>query len=498
VTKLDFMSTATPTLRSFIAGEWRDAGAPAADRNPAHPAEVVAEVRLADASVAREAVQAAANAVAGWRKTPTPARGEILRKAADVLEHRSGEVGRDFAREEGKTLAEAIAETKRAVAILRYYAGQTLEPEGDVFPSATGVTLLYSRREPLGVVAVITPWNFPIAIPAWKIAPALAYGNTVVWKPAELTPYTSVHLVEAFADAGLPPGVLNLVLGRGSEVGDAIVESELVHAVTFTGSNAVGRAIQAKATARGVKVQLELGGKNPAIVLADADMEQAAEQVARGAFLSAGQKCTATSRVIVEEKAVDDFTERLASRARSWKVGDPLDADTRVGPVVSEPAMRSILDYLESGRADGGRFITGGGRLDGSDGYFIEPTVIAGLGEASRVVREEIFGPVAALLVAPDFETAIRLANDTPYGLSASLFTRDLERALSFAREIQAGMVKINQESAGVEYQAPFGGYKASSSGTREQGKVARDFFTQWKTVYIDPPPPLPGPGGTA
>jgi aldehyde dehydrogenase (NAD+) len=354
------------------------------------------------------------------------------------------------------------------------------------------VTLLYARREPLGAIAVITPWNFPIAIPAWKIAPALAYGNTIVWKPAELTPLTSVHLVEALAEAGLPAGVLNLVLGRGSEVGDAIVESDRIHAVSFTGSNPVGRAIQAKATGKGSKVQLELGGKNPAIVLADADMEQAAEQVARGAFLSAGQKCTATSRVIVEERALDEFTERLVARAKGWKVGDPLASDTKVGPVVSEDALRSILGYLESGRADGGRFVAGGGRLDGDDGYFIQPTVIEGLGEDSRVVREEIFGPVAALLPAADFEAAIRLANDTPYGLSASLFTRDLERAMTFAREIQAGMVKVNQESAGVEYQAPFGGYKASSSGSREQGKVARDFFTQWKTVYIDPPPAQP------
>jgi aldehyde dehydrogenase (NAD+) len=283
-------TTSSPrTVSSFIAGEWRDGGTAAADRNPARPSEVVAEMRLADARLAGEAVDAAAGAFARWRATPAPARGEILRKAADVLERRVDEIGRDFAREEGKTLAEAVGETRRAVAIFRYYAGQTLEPDGEVYPSTTGVTLLYARREPLGAIAVITPWNFPIAIPAWKIAPALAYGNTIVWKPAELTPLTSVHLVEALAEAGLPAGVLNLVLGRGSEVGDAIVESDRIHAVSFTGSNPVGRAIQAKATGKGSKVQLELGGKNPAIVLADADMEQAAEQVARGAFLSAGQ-----------------------------------------------------------------------------------------------------------------------------------------------------------------------------------------------------------------
>src|SRR5215471_4616116 len=478
-----------PIARSFVAGEWRD-GAPAPDLNPARPSEVVAETRLADAALAAEAVQAARAAFPGWRAMPPPARGEILRRSAGVLERRAEDVGREFAREEGKTLAEAVGEVRRAVAILRYYAGQTLEPDGETYPSASPSMLLYARREPLGVVLAITPWNFPIAIPAWKIAPALAYGNTVVWKPAELTPLTSVRLLESLREGGLPDGVLNLVLGRGSEVGDALTGHPEVDAITFTGSNPVGRALQRKATERGVKVQLELGGKNPAVVLADADLDLATLHVARGAFLSAGQKCTATSRVIVDRSVMDTFAERLAAVAREWKLGDPLDPETRVGPVVSRAALDSIVSYLDRGRADGGRFLAGGGRAERlGDGYYVEPTVVEGLDAASPLVREEIFGPVAALLPADGFGDALAQANDTVYGLSASLFTRDLGAALRFAQEVRAGVVKVNQESAGLEFQVPFGGMKESSSGSREQGKVARDFFTQWKTVYLDRPP---------
>jgi alpha-ketoglutaric semialdehyde dehydrogenase len=481
--------TEVPVLRSLAGGDWLD-GRPALDLNPARPSEIVAEVRQADAAVAVQAVQAARAAFPAWRATPPPARGEVLRRAADVLEARAGEIGREFAREEGKTLAEAVGETRRAVAILRYFAGQTLEPDGETYPSASPLTLLYARREPVGVVLAITPWNFPIAIPAWKIAPALAYGNTVVWKPAELTPLTSVRFLEALREAGLPDGVLNLVLGRGSVVGDALVEHPDVDAVTFTGSNTVGREIQRRAVERGAKVQLEMGGKNPAVVLADADLDLATLQVARGAFLSAGQKCTATSRVIVERAIFEPFAERLATVARTWKLGDPLDPETQVGPVVSQSALATILGYLERGRSDGGRFLAGGGRAERlGDGYFVEPTVVEGLGPASALVREEIFGPVAALLPADDLDDALAQANDTVYGLSASLFTRDLGAALRFAQEIRAGVVKINQESAGLELQVPFGGMKASSSGSREQGKVARDFFTQWKTVYLDRPP---------
>jgi acyl-CoA reductase-like NAD-dependent aldehyde dehydrogenase len=477
----------TAELRSYIDGTWRDGVRLSDDLNPAHPQEILARVSLADAALAGEALRAARAAFPAWRATPAPMRGEILRRAADLLEQRAEAVGRDLTREEGKTLAEGIGETRRAVSILRYYAAQTLEPDGETYPSSSRLTFLYARREPLGVVSVITPWNFPIAIPAWKIAPALAYGNTVVWKPAELVPLTAVHFLQALLDAGLPAGVLNLVLGKGSEVGDVLVTHEAVDAITFTGSNAVGRALQFRASEHGKKLQLEMGGKNPAVVLADANLDLAVEQVARGAFLSAGQKCTATSRVIVEQPILGEFQERLAALAQSWKLGDPLEADTKVGPLVSQEQLATVRGYLQLGRAEGGRFVAGGECVTvAGEGYYVQPTVVTDLAAQSRVAREEIFGPVAALLPAASFEEAVALANATPFGLSASLFTTNLSLALRFASEIQAGVVKINQESAGLEFQVPFGGMKESSSGSREQGKAAREFFTQWKTVYID------------
>ncbi|MGI8690024.1 MAG: aldehyde dehydrogenase family protein [Thermomicrobiales bacterium] len=477
-------------LQSYIGGDWRRGVRTGQDSSPANPGEVVAEVSMGDAALAATAVEAARDAFPAWRAIPAPARGEILRKAAELLDQRAEAVGRDLTREEGKTLAEGIGETRRAVQILRYFAGQTLEPDGETYPSNSPITFLYARREPVGVVAAITPWNFPIAIPAWKIAPALAYGNTVVWKPAEIVPLTAVHFLQALVDAGLPKGVLNLVLGKGSEVGNVLTTHAAVDAITFTGSNPVGRALQAEAIQHGKKVQLELGGKNPAVVLADANLDHAAEHVARGAFLSAGQKCTATSRVIVEQSVLGDFQDRLVALIESWKLGDPLDAATRVGPVVSQDQMETVTGYLDVGAKEGGRVLTGGKRATNlGDGYYIQPTVITDLRQDSRVAREEIFGPVAAIIPARSYDEAVTLANDTPFGLTSSLFTTDLSRALRFANDIRTGVVKINQESAGLEYQVPFGGMKESSSGSREQGKAAREFFTQWKTVYLDPSP---------
>jgi aldehyde dehydrogenase (NAD+) len=472
-------------LASVVDGKRRAGAERARDLNPARPSEVLAETLLADAAIASEAAEAARAAFEAWRASSPVERADVLRRAGDCLERDAEEIGRGLTREEGKTLAEAIGETRRAAAIFRYYAGQVFEPDGDVYPSTNPATLLYSRREPLGVVVAITPWNFPLAIPAWKLAPALAFGNTVVWKPAELVPLTSLRLFDALAEAGLPAGVLDLVLGRGSEVGSTLVTHRNVAAVTFTGSNEVGRNVQLEAMREGKKAQLELGGKNPAIVLADADLELAAEQVARGAFLSAGQKCTATSRVIVERSVHDEFAERLAELARTWRVGDPLDEETKIGPLVSESQLETVLGYLDVARGEGAHVHAGGGRRDG--GYFVEPTVLSGLSDESSVVRDEIFGPVAALLPADGYDEAVALANDTPFGLTAALFTRDLGTALRFTREIRAGVVKVNQETAGLEFHVPFGGMKESSSGSREQGKVARDFFTEWKTVYIDP-----------
>ncbi|HXY86620.1 MAG TPA: aldehyde dehydrogenase family protein [Gaiellaceae bacterium] len=477
-------------LASIVGGHRREGDESVVDLNPASPDEHLATTRLAGPEIVSEAIDAAADAFPEWRDTPSPDRGSVLRRAADLLEEREQQIARDLASEEGKTLGEALGETRRAAAIFRYYSGQTLEPDGETYPSHSPQTFLFTRREPLGVVAAITPWNFPIAIPAWKIAPAIAFGNSVVWKPAEIVPLTSTHLAAALHDASLPAAVLNLVLGRGSIVGDGLVAHERVDALSFTGSNAVGRAIQLKATAAGKKVQLELGGKNPAVVLADADLELAAEHVARGAFLSAGQKCTATSRVIVEQAVFDEFSERLAAIAKSWPVGDPLDEDTKVGPLSCEPQLETVSAYLRRAESENARILAGGNTLidDGRRGYFVELTVLTDLPPTSAVVREEIFGPVAALLPASSYDQAVHLANDTPFGLTAALFTRDLGKALRFSRDARAGVVKINQESAGLEYQVPFGGMRESSSGTREQGKVARDFFTQWKTIYLDAP----------
>ena len=476
------------TVQSFVQGKWCPGETEIADINPAQPTAPVAQLSLANRRVAEQAVEAAALAAASWRNTPAPARGEILRKAAELLQQRTPGVARDLAMEEGKTLAEAAGETGRAVALLRYFAAQTLEPDGETYPSHSPRTFLYAVREPVGVVAAITPWNFPIAIPTWKIAPALAFGNTVVWKPAEIVPLTATHLMQALIDAGLPAGVLNLVLGRGSDVGETITTHPEVDAITFTGSNKVGRAIQTKAVALGKKVQLELGGKNPAVVLADADLDVAADQVARGAFLSAGQKCTATSRVIVDQKIWNSFREKLVDKTRQMTLGDPLDSKTKVGPVSSEQQFTTVRQYLEIAKKENAKFLTG--ELPNADGngggFYIPPVVLEGLSPQSVLVREEVFGPVAALLPAQSPDEALQLANDTPFGLSASVFTNDLNRAMRFVRGLRAGVVKVNQETAGLEFQVPFGGMGDSSSGSREQGKVARDFFTQWKTIYID------------
>jgi alpha-ketoglutaric semialdehyde dehydrogenase len=480
-------SRSGPRLASYVGGVWRHGPTEMARGNPADPAEVVATASLADLALAASAVEAARTALAEWRETSAIARGEILRGAASLVDQRADDIGRDLTREEGKTLAEAVRETKLAAKILRYYAAQTLEPDGETYPSQQPDVLLYARRGPVGVVSVITPWNFPVSIPAWKIAPALAFGNTVVWKPAELVPLTATHLLRALVDAGLPRGVLNLVLGRGSQIGDVLTTHPEVGAVTFTGSTAVGRGIQARAAAAGKKVQLELGGKNPAVVLADARLDAAAEQISLSAFGGTGQKCTATSRVIVERAVVGDFLELLGERAASWRPGDPLDPETTVGPLVSAEALETVLGHLDAARRDGARTVVGGARPGGalSPGYFLSPAVVVDAAPAHAIAREEIFGPVAVVLAADSYAEAVALANDTPYGLSASLFTSDLGRALRFASDSDSGIVKVNQGTSGMEYHVPFGGVKDSSHGPREQGKAAREFFTESKTVYL-------------
>jgi acyl-CoA reductase-like NAD-dependent aldehyde dehydrogenase len=475
-------------LRSHIAGAWEAGLEVVRDENPAHPAQTVADVSLAGAELADRAITTAADAWPSWAATPGPDRAWILRRAARIVSDRRMVIGTALAMEEGKTLGEAVGETDRAAAILEYFAGQALEPDGETYPSHAANTLLFARRVPIGVVLAVTPWNFPIAIPAWKIAPALAFGNTVVWKPAEITPLTAVHFMAAFEEAGLPPGVLNLVLGRSRDVGSVLTAHRQLDAITFTGSNEVGRAIQRSAIAAGKRVQLELGGKNPAVVLGDADLAVAAELVARGAFLSAGQKCTATSRVIVERSVVDEFRDRLVALAEAWPVGDPLVASTKVGPLASSAQFDRVRDLVGAAVRGGARVLAGGvGPIPGEDGYFFRPTVLDDVGSRDDVAQTEVFGPIAAILPVADATEAIALANDTPFGLVASLFTTNLAEALRFARECRAGLVKVNQETAGIEYQAPFGGTKDSSSGSREQGKAAREFMTEWKTIAFSP-----------
>jgi aldehyde dehydrogenase (NAD+) len=478
---------------NLIGGQWTPAAAGTTnpDRNPARSEEVVATFPSGGREDATRAAEAAAKAYPGWARTPMPKRSEILLKAAALLEQKLDEVAEGLTREEGKTLAESKGETARGVSLLRYYAGEALQPTGEVFGSAVNTTLLFAERVPLGPVALITPWNFPVAIPTWKVAPALAFGNTVVLKPAELTPLTAWHLADVLHRAGLPPGVLNLVIGRGSQIGPALAESPHIKAISFTGSNTVGAGLAAKCAERGIKYQLEMGGKNPVIVLNDADLDKAVELTIAGAMLSTGQKCTATSRVIVHRDVLGDFRDRLVARASGLKVGDGMKPETYMGPLVSADAEKTVLDYIEVGKREGARLLTGGAKLKGGDydrGFFVSPAVFDGVRSEMRIAQEEIFGPVVAVLEAKDFDEALALANDTRFGLSASVVTRDLGLALRFVREIEVGIVHVNSQTAGAEPQVPFGGFKGSSSGTREQGKSAREFFTQTRTVYLDPP----------
>lgn len=487
-------TTAAETFGNFIRGEWRPAasGDLFENRNPADTDDLIGQFAASNAADVDAAVGAAADAAESWRCTSPIARANILHKAAEILASRTETVGRELTREEGKTLKEGIGETGRAVQILRYFAGEAAQPSGEHYPSMNPLTLLYTMREPLGVVAIVTPWNFPIAIPAWKIAPALAFGNTVVFKPASFTPLCAVRLTEALAEAGLPPGVLNLVTGAASAVGDPLVRDERVVGISFTGSNSVGQELRRVAAERGAKLQLELGGKNPAIVLADADVEHALGQVVAGAMMSTGQKCTATSRAIVDRALADRFTEQLAARITALKVGNPLQPETQIGPLISDEAAERVAGEIEAARQAGTTLVAGGGRLsdDGRGrGHFVAPALFADVDPNSKLGQEELFGPVLGVIPVDGLDEAITIANQVRYGLSASIFTRDLGRALAFVQGIQAGIVHVNSETAGAEPHVPFGGMKGSSSYSREQGKAAREFFTQTKTVYIDPPP---------
>lgn len=459
-------------------------------RNPADVREVVAEYPQGGREDARAAVVAAAEAFPAWAGLTPVARGRILSKASQILESRKPELAELLTREEGKTLVEATGEVQRAVDIFRFFGGLSYTLGGQTLPHDLPGNLLLTRREPLGVVALITPWNFPVAIPAWKAAPALVSGNTVVLKPASAAPALSFEIGRALADAGLPPGVFNVVVGAGRPFGEEIASNPAVAALSFTGSHAVGSQLYTALAPRRTRCQLEMGSKNPTLVLADADLDLAARLVAIAGFGLTGQACTATSRVIVERPVAEAFTERLLALARSWKVGPGLAPGVQMGPAVNEAELLGNLDAIEVARSEGATLAWGGGRLSDGDlahGFFMEPAVLTGVTPGMRIAREEVFGPVVGVIAVDSFDEALAVANGVDYGLSASVVTRDFRRAMQFAERIEAGVVKVNQISTGLALQAPFGGVKNSSTDTfREQGAGAVDFYTRTRTVYLD------------
>jgi aldehyde dehydrogenase (NAD+) len=468
----------------FIGGTWTTADTTYERFDPASLKRLTGTFAAASPDQVRAAYDAAAAAQPAWAATTAPARADILRRAADLLEARVDEAAERLTSDMGKALRDARGEVLRSVAILRYYSGELLQPSGETYPSADPATMLLTVEEPLGVVCAITPWNFPFAIPTWKLAPALGFGNTVVWKPAEAASGSAVLLTETLAAAGLPDGVLNLVTGKGRELSAHLTGDARLTALTFTGSGGVGTRLRQAVADRNVKVQLELGGKNPSVVLADADLDDAAVQVVRGAMLATGQRCTATSRVYVERSVAPRLRELLRARVQDLVVGDPFDEGTDVGPLASVEQRDTVAGYLQLARDEQAEVIVGG-TIDSDGSCFIAPTVLAGVRPDSALVREEIFGPVLVVEEVDDFEAAVAAANDTEFGLASALFTRDLGKAMSWVRRTQSGLVHVNRETAGVEPHVPFGGLKGSSSMAREQGKAARQFFTTTKTVYL-------------
>ncbi|WP_020661125.1 aldehyde dehydrogenase family protein [Amycolatopsis benzoatilytica] len=471
----------TTTVQHLVGGEWT--GDPVRERhNPARPGEVAVRAPAGDKSTVDAALSAAEHARRAWAATPAPARGAILLDAADLLRSRHETVAADLVREEGKTLAEARGEVRRAIDVLRYFGSHGWQRTGGVFPSGTPGTSVFTRPEPLGVVGLITPWNFPIAIPAWKLAPALVSGNTVVLKPAELTPASATHLAAALVESGLPAGVLNVVHGKGSVLGAALAADERVRAVSFTGSTEVGLRLHRTLSARRARVQLEMGGKNAYLVLDDADPAVAARTVAAGAFGLTGQACTATSRVYCTPGIRDEFVAALVKEAERFSPGDGLEDDAVMGPVVSSDQLSADLAAIGRAREQGATIATGGT----ADGPFLPATVLTDVDHEHDVARHEVFGPVVAVIPADGYDEGLALVNDSSYGLTAGLCTRDLALAHHFAEHAEAGVVKVNRPTTGLDLNVPFGGVKDSSSNTfREQGPAAADFYTWSKTIYL-------------
>ena len=470
---------------NLIAGEWRAGASYTPNLNPSNLADVLGHYTQGDAADVDAAVAAATAAFPAWATGSIQARSDALDKIATEILARREELGTLLAREEGKTKAEGIGEATRAGQIFKFFAGECLRLSGELLPSVRPNIGVEITREPVGVVGLITPWNFPIAIPAWKIAPALAFGNCVVLKPADLVPGSAWALAEIISRSGIPAGVFNLVMGRGSVIGNALVNHPGIHAISFTGSVGVGRAIGIQCVTNQKKVQLEMGGKNPQVVLDDADLNQAVELSVQSAFYSTGQRCTASSRLIVTEGIYPKFVEAMKTRMAKIQVGDALAAGTDIGPVSSQSQLEQDLSYVEIGKGEGATLAAGGERLKrDTDGYFMAPALLVDTDKTMRINREEIFGPVASVIKVKDYEEALATANDTEFGLSAGIATTSLKYATHFKRHSQAGMVMVNLPTAGVDYHVPFGGRKGSSYGPREQGRYAQEFFTTVKTAY--------------
>jgi alpha-ketoglutaric semialdehyde dehydrogenase len=448
---------------------------------------VIAEFPAATAQDVGHAIEAAQTAFRGWKKTPGPERGRVLWRAADIARQRADEIARTLTREEGKIFKEAKGEVLKGISLLEYYAGEGFRMHGKTLPSEARDTFTYTIRRPLGVVGLIAPWNFPWAIPVWKSAPALVSGNTVIFKPAELTPATASLLTEIYQEAGLPAGVFNMVVGSGSVVGEVIVNSAALRAISFTGSNEIGGALYVKAAQRGAKVTCEMGGKNAVIVMADADLDKAAIAIHGGAFGSTGQRCTATSRVIAAPAVKNALVERLVAAAKKIKVGSGLDETVDMGPAVDEKQWKTDLDYIKIGQHEGARLVLGGGRPEHlAKGYFVEPTIFDDVKPAMRIFKEEIFGPVLSVSTANNLEEALQYANGVEYGLTTSIFTENIDTVMNFVEEVETGMVHVNEPTIGGEAQLPFGGTKATGVGEREMAEEGLNFFTELKTVFIN------------
>lgn len=478
--------TDTTHHRNFIDGAWRAGVHARPNVNPSDTADAIGDYAMASVADTEDAIAAAAKAFESWQFSPVQQRFDALDRIGTELLARRDELGRLLSREEGKTLVEGIGEVTRAGYLFKFFAGESLRIPGELLASTRPGLTVEITREPVGVIGLITPWNFPMAIPAWKIAPALCYGNTVVFKPAELVPGCAWALADIISRAGLPAGVFNLVMGAGSVVGETMVNSPKVSAISFTGSVGVGRSLIAKAATRGIKIQVEMGGKNPLVVVDDADLDKAVEIAVQGAYYSTGQRCTASSRLIVTEGIHDRFVERMQQRLATLTVGHALDAKTDIGPVVDARQLEQDLSYIDVGIAEGATLVYGGRRLQRStEGFYLEPALFTDTTAAMRINNEEIFGPVASVVRVRDFDEALAVTNGVQFGLSAGIVTTSLKYAAAFRRQAQAGMVMVNAPTAGVDYHVPFGGSKSSSYGPREQGRYAMEFYTTVKTAYI-------------